>query len=492
MNIQYKSSIAELENTDWIILGVPVDQNYSAAQGVISSELESQLELLKAQGDIKGKVGTGLTLHSPKGLNSKRLFCTGLGDSESLTRSELQKAWMISLKKAASFENQNIAVIATTLIPIELQAEIFATCVQKATVAQSIYQSETSRYRFESATLIVPESADGSAVQTSLDNGTILGDSINLARDLINRAPNEIFPISFADRASQVAQEAGLKIELFDENRLREEKMGALLAVAQGSQHEPRMVIVEHKGASEESPVYSIVGKGVTFDSGGHSLKPSEGMKAMKADMSGAATVLAVMTAISKMNLPINVRGYMGLAENMLSGTAYRLGDVLTARNGTTIEVHNTDAEGRLVLADVLSYAVDQGTEAIIDLATLTGACVVALGEEYTGVFSNNQDWCDKVVGATKDAGELAWQLPTDSSFDAQLKSDYADCKNVGTRWGGGITAAKFLEKFVSGKPWVHLDIAGPAYTTSKKSHQDSGASGVMISSLVELFKKLS
>ena len=196
--------------------------------------------------------------------------------------------------------------------------------------------------------------------------------------------------------------------------------------------------------------------------------------------------MLGAMSAIARLKLPVNVTGYMGLVENMISGSSYKLGDILTARNGTTIEVQNTDAEGRLVLADVLSFAADRGADRIIDLATLTGACVVALGEDVTGVFSNDQKWCDSVLAAARSTGEMAWQLPTFDFYTDLLKSDVADCRNIGGRWGGAISAAKFLEKFVDGKPWVHLDIAGPAFASSNKSHREGGASGCMVRTLVE------
>jgi leucyl aminopeptidase len=250
------------------------------------------------------------------------------------------------------------------------------------------------------------------------------------------------------------------------------------------------LVVLEYKGGGKDAPTLALVGKGVTFDSGGLSLKPTDSMKTMKCDMAGAATVLGAMTAIARLKVAANVTGYLGLVENMVSGASYKLGDVLKARNGVTIEVLNTDAEGRLVLADVLSYAVDQGADRLIDLATLTGACVVALGEEITGVFANDQSWADAVQSAAKTVGEKTWQMPMDELFADLLKSDVADCKNVGPRWGGAITAAKFLEKFVSGKPWVHLDIAGPAFAESCTPHREGGGTGCMVRTLVEVAER--
>jgi leucyl aminopeptidase len=231
-----------------------------------------------------------------------------------------------------------------------------------------------------------------------------------------------------------------------------------------------------------------LVGKGVTFDSGGLSLKPTDSMKTMKCDMAGAAIVVGAMRAIALLNLPLNVIGLAGLVENMPSGSAMKLGDVLTARNGRTIEVQNTDAEGRLVLADVLDVAVEMGAGKIVDLATLTGACVVALGTDVAGLMSNDQAWCDEVATAARSCGEPVWQLPMFAEYAESIKSDVADIRNTGEgRWGGAIAAAKFLEEFVARRPWAHLDIAGPAFLEKPKPWLDGGASGAFVRTLVEL-----
>jgi leucyl aminopeptidase len=251
------------------------------------------------------------------------------------------------------------------------------------------------------------------------------------------------------------------------------------------------MVMLKYQAGPANGPTLALVGKGVTFDSGGLSLKPNEGMLTMKCDMAGAATVLGTVVTLARLKSPVNVTGYMGLVENMVSGNSYKLGDVLTARNGVTIEVHNTDAEGRLVLADVLSYAAEQKPARMIDLATLTGACVVALGEQVTGAFTNDQPWCDQVLKAAAQSGEDMWQLPMFDHYAELLNSDVADCKNVGGRWGGAITAGKFLQKFVADVPWVHLDIAGPSFAAANKPHQEGGATGCMVRTLVEVAQQL-
>ena len=324
----------------------------------------------------------------------------------------------------------------------------------------------------------------------AVERGRIIGQAINLTRDLVNRPPQEITPMGFAKRAQIVANDYGLRVEVLEQPRLEQERMRSMLAVSQGSTEPPCMVIVEHDGGGPNAPRLALVGKGVTFDSGGLSLKPTDGMLTMKCDMAGAATVLGAMTAIARLKLPVNVVGYMGLVENMPGGSAFKLGDILTARNGVTIEVLNTDAEGRLVLADVLSYAVDHGVDRIVDLATLTGACVVALGEDVSGAFTNDQPWCDTLLAAAKASGEDVWQLPMWDSYEDLIKGDVGDIKNTGGRWGGAITAARFLKHFVADKPWVHLDIAGPAFASSNKPHREAGATGHMVKTLVELARR--
>jgi leucyl aminopeptidase len=275
---------------------------------------------------------------------------------------------------------------------------------------------------------------------------------------------------------------------VWDEKRLESERCGSLLAVARGSQRPPRLVQIEYRGGKPGDAPIALVGKGVTFDSGGLSLKPTDSMTTMKCDMAGAAAVLATLAAAARLKLPVNIVGLMGLVENMPSGTAMKLGDVLTARSGKTIEVLNTDAEGRLVLADVLNVALDRKPAKIIDLATLTGACVVALGTDVVGAFANNQPWCDAVLNAARAAGEAVWQMPMFPEYNELIRTEIADIKNTGDgRWGGAITAAKFLEEFVGETPWVHLDIAGPAYFEKPKPWHDVGGTGVMVRTLVEL-----
>ena len=484
---------------DWLIVGVP-----SATADVPQADelpprlaeldraLGGTLTRLRAGEDLTGKLGELVALPDTREIAARRVLLVGLGKAETLTRASLGKVIQTAARRVSEKRTKHIALACPELAIDRLgRAETIETVITALSigcVGQGLYQTEPRRHPFEQVTLLLPTETEVSPAAEALRRGRIVSEAVNLTRELVNRPASDIYPESVAETAQRVAAETGLECEILDGRQLEAERMGALLAVARGSDRPPRLVVLRHMGArSADRPTLALVGKGVTFDSGGLSLKPNDGMKDMKCDMAGAATVLGAMAAIARLQLPVNVVGYLGLVENMISGRSYKLGDVLRARNGTTIEVLNTDAEGRLVLADVLALAVDRGASHIVDLATLTGACVVALGEDITGVFSNNQSWCDRVLGATRSAGEEAWQLPLFEAYGDQLKSDVADCKNVGTRWGGAITAAKFLEKFVDGRPWVHLDIAGPSFASSNNASREGGASGCMLRSLVEL-----
>lgn len=473
---------------DWIVLPVTESGSRAGFFAEIDAALDGTLSRLIESGDLSGKAGEIVRLLDVQGLESPRLLLTGLGPAESVTPSRMYRSLMTAVRDLCTKQGRTVALAVEAIGPISLEqvAELAATALTVGSSSQQLYRGQPERHPLAAARVAVG-SGDGVPVEAGVQRGTVLGEAMNLTRELVNRHPGEVYPESFADRAAQVATEQGLACEVFDEPRLVQERMQSLLGVARGSSRPPRMVVIEYRGGPAEAAPIALVGKGVTFDSGGLSLKPSDGMKSMKADMAGAATVLGALQAISRLQLPVNVVGLMGLVENMPGASAYKLGEVLTARNGVTIEVLNTDAEGRLVLADVLAYAVDRGVAKMVDLATLTGSCVVALGEEVTGAFTNDPAWGEAVLRAARAAGEEVWQLPMFDSYAEQLKSEVADCKNVGTRWGGAITAAKFLEKFVAETPWVHLDIAGPAFAESSKPYLDGGGTGAMVRTLVEL-----
>ena len=490
MNLQVVSASARDIDADWLIVGVPETGEWDSELVALDSALQEQLSRLREAGDLTGKLAELLSLPDMPALKSRRLLLVGLGVPSELSVARWDKVAMTAARHVSSKNDVRVAVC----VPEQLGSlsrdraiEVLATALVVGSQGQDLYKAERCRFPFASAQIVLPPGSEIGTAASATERGRILGDAINLTRELVNRPPHEIYPETFAARALQEAIPCGLMCHVFDEKRLEAERFGSMLAVAKGSDRPARMVVLEHHGGGPNAPILALVGKGVTFDSGGLSIKPTDGMLTMKCDMAGAATVLGAMTAIARLKLPVNVVGYCGLVENMLGGKAYKLGDILTARNGVTIEVHNTDAEGRLVINDVMCYAVDHGASRLIDLATLTGACVVALGEDVAGAFSNNQAWCDQVLAAAKTAGEDLWQLPMFDSYNELLKSDIADCKNIGGRWGGAITAAKFLEKFVAGKPWVHLDIAGPAFASASKGHREGGASGCFVRTLVEI-----
>jgi leucyl aminopeptidase len=438
--------------------------------------------LLEAK-EISGKSGDVATLLAPPGVKAGIVIVGGLGPKESLDRGATFKAAAAAAKALASKERGRVAFcLADNWAPDLVEAAVCGSLV--GCVGQDLYRTKKSRFPLAD---IVWAGVDPAAAR----RGEILGDAVNLTRRLVNGPPSDIYPESFASEAVRMAEDCGIAIEVWDQSRLEAERCGSLLAVARGSDRPPRLVILKYNGGPADQPPLALVGKGVTFDSGGLSIKPTDGMKTMKCDMAGAATVLGAMQAIAKLKLPVNVVGLCGLVENMLSGSSYKLGDVLRARSGKTIEVLNTDAEGRLVLADVLDVCLGLNPSRIIDLATLTGACVVALGNDVAGLMTNDQAWCDTLKSAAERCGEPVWQLPMFAEYGEQIRSEVADIKNVGEgRWGGAITAAKFLEEFVAGKPWIHIDIAGPAFLEGAKPWLDAGGSGFGVRTLVEIAGK--
>jgi leucyl aminopeptidase len=329
---------------------------------------------------------------------------------------------------------------------------------------------------------------DKATVEHGLEHGRVLAQYTNLARGLSNEPSNDLTPQLFAQRAHRIAIEAGLAVEIFDESKIAELKMGLLLGVARGSQEPPRVVVLRYEPDSiTTGPVLGLVGKGITFDTGGISIKPADRMDRMKEDMSGGAAVLCAMAAIARLGAPVRCVGVIPLAENMPGGRAYKPGDVLVSAEGKTVEVLNTDAEGRLVLGDALWYARQLGVTHLVDVATLTGACVVALGKAATGLFGTPDAWRDHVQRASERAGERTWPMPLFDDYKELLKSQIADVSNTGGRAGGAITGALFIQEFSGGLPWVHMDVAGTAWAEEAKPYQAKGATGVAVRTLAEL-----
>ena len=337
-------------------------------------------------------------------------------------------------------------------------------------------------------TVVTPEAKPDTAVTDAVSRGRILAESSNLARELANEPGNTLTPREFAARASAIASGAGVKVEVLDERQIAELGMGLLLGVARGSSEPPRLMVFRHEPAgAPDAPVLGLVGKGITFDTGGISIKPADGMERMKDDMAGGAAVACAMRALARLDAPIKVIGVVPSTENMPGGRAIKPGDVLKSAEGKTVEVINTDAEGRLILGDGLWYARKLGATHLVDVATLTGACVVALGKVTSGLFGTPERWVEQVRRVANRAGDRAWPMPIFDDYREQLKSDIADFANTGGRPAGSITAALFLKEFSGGLPWVHMDIAGTAWAEEAKPYLPKGATGVAVRTLASL-----
>lgn len=465
--------LSQTDSTANLSIG-PAQALDQATGGVLARLVES--------GELAGKRNEVTSILAPNGVSTSHVVVVGLGDAAELSQEVAFQAGGAAAKHLAGKPRDRVAYYLFA----DASAEQAAASVSGAIVGcqgQDLHRAEKK--------LTPPaELLFGDCSEDALRTGQVLGEAVNLTRRLVNEPPSDMNPEAFGDTASVIAQQSNLEVEVWDRAKLEAENCGSLLAVARGSAREPRLVILRHRGGSADGPTLALVGKGVTFDSGGLSLKPSDSMKTMKCDMAGAATVVGAMQAIGRLQVPANVIGLCGLVENMVSGDSYKLGDVLRSRSGKTIEVLNTDAEGRLVLADVLDVANSLGADRIVDLATLTGACVVALGTDVAGVMTNNQQWCDTILSAAGRCGESAWQLPMFDQYGEQIKSEVADIKNIGQgRWGGAITAGKFLEEFVGETIWTHIDIAGPSFLESAKAYIDAGGSGAFVRTLVELAK---
>lgn len=480
MKVISTSLPASTLEADAIILGIAANTDLSAAAAELDKATGRKISRILESNEFSADACQTARLHLTDGVTSPIIELVGLGPIDQFDAGTAFRAFATAAKGLSTVPRKHVGVYADTNTTAPL-IEATVTGLVTGCHGSDLYREEKKQTPFDQLSV-------GFDDAKSIRAGHVIGESINLTRDLVNESPDKLYPLSFAERAQAMCSESGIEFELWDQHRLESENCGALLAVAQGSYRLPCLAMMRYQGTrSADEPWLALAGKGVTFDSGGLSLKTAESMVSMKADMAGAGTVVGAMQAISALDLPVNVIGLVGMVENMPSARSFRPGDVVHARNGKSVEIINTDAEGRLVLADVLSVAVDNGVDKIIDLATLTGACVVALGPDIAGVMSNDSEWSDVIKRAAETCGEQVWELPMCEEFSEQLKSDVADIKNLGTRWGGAITAGKFLEAFVADVPWVHLDIAGPAYLEKPKSWMDVGGTGALVRTLIEV-----
>lgn len=448
-------------------------------------------------GDFTGKPGSVTMVHPTGGTPGERLLLVGLGKASELTAKKLvdygrrvgRRASQLKLEAGAG--QKVVALLPSVGSRPEASERARWICEGLSLGSYRFDDYQTAGdvgSRPKSVTLLLGETASAAAARRMAGNGLDIGYGVNLARQLGNLPPNALGPVELAAHARREARGAGLKCSVMDEKALRARGMGALLGVAQGSVRPARLITLEHRPAgkakSSARPLV-FVGKAITFDTGGISIKPSGGMEDMKFDMCGGAAVIGALVALAKLDVSRPVVGIIAAAENMPDGAAYRPGDIVKSAAGLTIEIINTDAEGRLALADGLHHAKSFDPELVIDVATLTGACVVALGHYYSGVFTGDEKVRERILGAADRAGESMWPLPVDDDFAGQMKSKVADLKNSGGRWGGASSAAAFLQKFIEGYPWAHLDIAGTADT--KKTTQEPGATGAAVRTLIEL-----
>lgn len=458
----------------------------------VDKALGGAISQLVSQGEIKGKLNEVTIVHSLGKLPADRVVVAGLGKPADLTVNKIRGAVAETCRQ---LRQKGVATIATSPLGAginNISPESSAQAIAEGALLglyafRKHITREENKFGEIKQLLIVGSAKIKSALEGGSHKGRVIAEATNLARDMINEPANFMTPSDMAEMAKKLAGAHGLEVSILDKEQMVELGMGALLGVARGSQQPPKFIILNYRGSDSAELNIALVGKGITFDSGGISLKPAEKMEEMKGDMAGGAAVMAAMSAIAQLKPKINVTAIVPATENLPDGNAYKPGDILKAMSGKTIEVVSTDAEGRLILADALGYARKLGAKFIVDVATLTGACRVALGDICTGAFANNQDLANRVLSAGNEAGEYIWQMPMFDEYKEQNKSDVADIKNTGGRWGGAITAAKFLAEFAEDTPWVHLDIAGTSMTEKERTYTVKGATGVAVRTLINL-----
>jgi len=448
-----------------------------------SAPASGQVKELYDSGEFSGKSAEIAILHRPSGLKAKRLVLAGGGKHERFDAGEMRKLAGTVLR---SLKCKGVRSIVLAL-PDRFQSDHFTAAATEGAILADFephhHKTDPQKDEKQVQSFAVLGGSQGAA-----DQGRILGESQNFTRGLVNEPGNLLTPTRLAERAREMAAEQGLECEVIDENRMRQLGMGAILGVSQGSAEPPALIILRYRPASAASQDHlGLVGKGVTFDTGGISIKPAESMDKMRYDMAGGGAVIGAMRAIAQLKPPITVTGIIPSVENMPGSRAQRPGDIVKTLSGKTVEVLNTDAEGRMILIDALTYAQRLGCTHLVDAATLTGAIVVALGNVHAGAFSNNDVFLEKLLTASKIAGEKMWHMPLDEEYKEPLKSDFADLHNIGGRPAGAVTAAMFLRDFVNDVPWVHLDIAGSAWIDDLKPYIAKGASGIGMRTLVHL-----
>ncbi len=452
-------------------------------EGAAPEAGDARVGELYESGEFTGKALESAILHGPPGMKAKRLVVAGGGRRDKFGSAEARN---VAGAVVRNLQGKGVKHLAFALG--ELEGNEWATAVVEGALLGGFepdkHKTDPTKNdrRIEALTVV------GGSL-TAVERGRVLGEAQNFSRKLANEPSNLMTPMCLARAAQKMAGQQGLECEVLDQDRMQRLGMGSLLGVAQGSAEPPALIIVSYKppGTVSSKDHLALIGKGVTFDTGGVSIKPADGMEKMKYDMAGGAAVLGAMQAIAQLQPPIPVTAFIPAVENMVGSRAQRPGDIVISLAGKTIEVLNTDAEGRLILIDAMTYAQQQGCTHMVDAATLTGAIVVALGHIHVGAFTNNDAFLEKVLGVAKAEGEKMWHMPLDDEYKDYLKSAFADLPNIGGRWGGAITAAMFLREFAGETPWVHLDIAGTAWLDDAKPYMAKGPTGVCVRTFVGL-----
>jgi leucyl aminopeptidase len=453
--------------------------------------LDGCLTRLASTREFTGKKGTARLLDTLGKLPPERLLLVGLGKKAEVDDERLRQAagTAVQALRGARVASFSSALQLCSGLPEALEAVTTGSLLGSYSFEWYKTKEKELRFSFEQMTLLLPEGTDTEEARDRVGRAEILCQGVRLARDLVSQPGNVVTTGYLANTAREIAGRHGMVCRIYEQDELEKMGLNALLAVGKGSAEPPRLIVLEYNGAAAKGRPTVLVGKGVTFDSGGISIKPGAGMEEMKTDMAGSAAVLGTMAAAAGLKLPINLVGIIPTAENMPDGKAFRPGDILTSLSGTTIEITNTDAEGRLILCDALHFALKYKPTAMIDLATLTGACVVALGHEASGLLGNDQRLADALKRAGESSGERLWQLPLWDEYGENMKSDIADLKNSGSRDAGTTKAAWFLKQFVGATHWAHLDIAGTAWLDKSRPYCPKGATGVGVRLLIEYLR---
>ena len=499
MDVKIKKGRIEKEAAEAIVLShFEGEESLLEETAAVDRALGGQIRGLIASGEFTGKLNQILMLHLRGGIPARRILLVGLGKKKEVGTEKIRQAMGSagrSIREAGikSFSTPLHGRGQNKISPSESAQSIVEGCLL-GLYQFTAYRTEKRDEIKEVSQITLVDRTGGKIAEVAggSRSGQILAEAVNFVRDLCNHPSNVVTPSRLAEEARTLAREFGLTCRVIEKNEAESLGMGAFLSVARGSLEPPKFIILEYRGGKKRDAPIVIVGKSVTFDSGGISIKPAEKMEQMKTDMSGGATVLGTMKALAQFRLPISVVGILPATENMPSGTAVKPGDVVRAMSGKTIEVINTDAEGRMILADALAYAARYKPSAIVDLATLTGACVVALGSHATGVMGTNPKLIERIKAAGEHCGERVWELPLWDVYHEQIKSDVADMKNVGGRGGGAITAAAFLRQFVGDTPWAHLDIAGTSWNDEARPYAPKGATGVGVRLLIQWLTEMS